>query len=335
MTAKYRGILSHSPGYPGVESYDFERAEMAKIGANLFVAGEDPTTVPDEILRSADALLMRGWYISRELIEKMEACKVIAVYGVGVDSIDMEAATEHGIVVANAPYTAVEDVSNHAIALILACSRKLVVLDRAVRQHRYGWEPAQPLYTMQGRVLGLVSFGNIARAVAVKMKAFGVEILAYDPYVGREVADRYGVKMVGLEELLKASDYVSAHTPLTPETRHMLGEKELRLMKPTAILVNTGRGGVVDQAALYRALTEGWISAAGLDVLERKPPEADDPLLSLENVIFTGHTAGYSEEGFQATKQVVCTAVARVLHGQWPQWVVNPDVKPKVELRRC
>jgi D-3-phosphoglycerate dehydrogenase len=313
--------------------YGIEREALAEHGLSLTVVGESPGEVPEDLLRSADAILRRGWAFPRELLERLERCQVISCPGIGVEGIDLRAAAELGIVVANVPYATAEEVGNHAIALLLACTRKLALLDRAMRAGQYDWRMAQPLHSLRGKTLGFVAFGNSARSAAEKLRAFGVQMLAYDPYVPQARADAYGVKMVALADLLRQADFVSIHAPFTAETRHLLDADAIGQMKPGAILVQVSRGGVVDQQALAQALQEGRLAAAGLDVHENEPPESGNPLLKLDNVIHTPHIAGYSEESFREQKRLACETIARVLDGYWPNWVLNPAVKPKKPLR--
>jgi D-3-phosphoglycerate dehydrogenase len=245
----------------------------------------------------------------------------------------LQAASELGIVVANVPYATAEEVGNHAITLLLAAARKLVRADRSVRSGSYDWRTTQPVYSVRGKTLGFVAFGNSARSAAEKMRAFGVKMLAYDPFVDQATANAYDVQMVALYDLLQRSDFVSIHAPLTPQTRHLLDAKAIAQMKPGAILIQVSRGGIVDQLALAEALQDGRLAAAGIDVHEKEPPDTDHPLLSLDNVIHTPHIAGYSEEAFREQKRLACQTIARVLDGYWPYWVLNPSVKPKQPLR--
>jgi D-3-phosphoglycerate dehydrogenase len=227
-------------------------------------------------------------------------CRAILRTGSGLDNVPREEAARRGIVVANTPAAMSDGVSDHVIALLFAVTRRVAALDRAVRLGRWGQVPAQPLNGVRGRTLGLVGFGHVAREVVRKLSGFQMKVLAHDPYVSPETMAAHGAQAADLAELLAAADYVSLHCPLTPETRHSIGEPELRRMKPTAILLNTARGAVIDEAALVRALREDWIAAAGLDVLEQEPPASDDPLLGLPNVVLTPHVAGNAADGIEA-----------------------------------
>ncbi len=314
--------------------YAFEREELAKVGAQLILAQCKSEEQIIEQGQDADVLLNSAIPITRRIIESLSACKLIVRYGVGVNNIDIQAATECHIIVANTPTYCVEEVSDHAVALLLACVRKIVVLDRIAKEGNWGNILPWPIHRLRGQTLGLIGFGKIARRVAEKLRPFGPDLMAYDPYVPQEIAEGYGVKLVALEELLKESDLISLHPPLTEETRHLLGQKEFKLMKPSAFLVDTSRGGVVSEQALYQALKEGWIAGAGLDVLETEPPAKDDPLLQLDNVIITPHYAASSVESTEDLRREVCEAVVSVLSSRWPPAAVNPQVKPKVILER-
>jgi D-3-phosphoglycerate dehydrogenase len=257
------------------------------------------------------------------VIESLKRCKVIARYGVGVDNIDVEAATEHKIIVANVPDYCIDEVSTHTMALILACARGITLLDRKRREKRWDFTLAKPLFRTQGKILGLFGLGKIARAIAQKALGFGFKIIAYDPYVPKVDG---GIKLVEFSQLLSDSDFVSLHVPLTAETRHSFGENELKKMKKTAYLINTSRGPIVDEKALYQALKNRWIAGAALDVMEKEPPDWNSSLLQLDNLIITPHISFYSEESYVELKTKVAQAVLSVLKGELPRAIVNPQV---------
>jgi D-3-phosphoglycerate dehydrogenase len=219
--------------------------------------------------------------------------------GSGTDNVPIEEATRRRIVVANTPAALSDRVSAHLIALLFAVTRRVAALDWSVRLGQWRHVPLQPLNSVQGQTLGLVGFGHVSRDVVRKLSGFAMRLLVHDPYVSAETLAAQGARAVGLRDLLAESDYVSLHCPLTPETRHLIGGQELRLMRPTAVLLNTSRGPVIDEAALVRALREGWIAAAALDVLENEPPAADNPLIGLDNVVVTPHVAGYTFNGLE------------------------------------
>ena len=320
---------------PGV-GYKLEMEGLAPIAAEIveIAAGADDEFV--SAARDADALYAKGRLITKRIIDGLERCKVIALGTVGVDSVDIAAATARGIPVTNVPDTFIEEVADHTMLLILATYRRLVVMDRFVRGGR--WAEGRPLLSefprLMGQTLGFVAFGHVARAVAVRARAFGLHMLAYDPYVEELVVSQYGVEPVDLTELLQRSDIVSMHAPATPDAHHLLTEHHFRQMKPEALFVSTGRGPTVDEAALIRALKEGWIAAVGLDVLEQEPPSPDNPLLTMDNVILTPHVASASARFDPVRKRRVGQEIALVLSGRWPRSCVNPSVLEKSGLMR-
>jgi D-3-phosphoglycerate dehydrogenase len=320
---------------PGA-GYALEMEALAPIGAEIV---EIAATTDDEFVaaaRDADALYAKGRRITKRIIDGFERCRVISLGSVGVDSVDIAAATARGIPVTNVPDTFIEEVADHAMMLLLATYRRVVTMDRFVREGR--WAEGRPLLSqfprLWGQTLGLVSFGHVARAVAVRARPFGLHLLAYDPYVEELVMTQYGVEPVGLMELLQRADIVSMHAPSTPDAYHLLTESHFRAMKPTALFVNTGRGATVDEPALVRALEGGWIAGAGLDVLEVEPPEPSNRLLKMDNVIFTPHAASASARFDPVRKRRVGQEIALVLSGRWPMSCVNPTVLAGSGLRR-
>ncbi len=315
---------------PGAE----EAEEIRKVGAELLVvdsANEDETIVK---AAAADAIITTAARISRRVLENLPNLQVVVRYGVGYDTIDVKAATQNHVLIVNIPDYCFEEVSNHAIALFLACARKLPTLGGLTKQGRWGYAASvvAPMGPIIGQTFGIVGCGNIGRMVARKAKCFGLEIVGCDPYLDSTVARDAGIKLLSLAELMKTSDYVTLHTPLNRETHHLIGEKELRMMKPMAFLVNTSRGPVVDEEALVKALRERWIAGAGLDVMETEPPEASNPLLTMDNVVVTPHAAYYSDESVVRMRRRVGLEAARVLTGKWPKNLVNKGVVPKRPL---
>ena len=305
--------------------YAAEMEALTPIGAEMI---EIPGGSEDEFAkaaRDADAVYAKGRRITKRMIDGLERCKVIALGSVGVDSVDVDAATARGIPVTNVPDTFIEEVADHAMMLILATYRRLVTMDRFVL-YKYP--------RLMGQTLGLIAFGHVARAVAVRARPFGLHLLAYDPYVEELVLSQYGVEPVSLTELLQRSDIVSMHAPSTADAYHLMTERHFRLMKPDAIFVNTGRGPTVDEPALIKALQEGWISAAGLDVFEEEPLPATNPLQKMENVILTPHAASASARFDPVRQRRVGQEIALVLTGRWPRSCVNPSVLEKTTLRR-
>jgi D-3-phosphoglycerate dehydrogenase len=268
-----------------------------------------------------------------ENLDVIPRCGAIVRSGSGTDNIPVKEATQLGIIVANTPEAISDAVSNHAIGLLFAVIRQIVVQDRALRRGQWDRDLGWPRWHLYGHTLGLVGFGHIARLVARKMSGFDLTILAHDPYVTAETMAGAGVQAVPFDELLSSSDFVSIHCPLLDSTYHLIGERELRLMKPEAILINTARGPVVDEPALLRALQEGWIAAAGLDVFEQEPTPADNPLLKLDNVVATPHIGGYSDEFWDNFWRFSVETVIHLSKGRWPRSYVNHDVKPRWNLR--
>ncbi|HEU5319734.1 MAG TPA: C-terminal binding protein [Methylomirabilota bacterium] len=334
--AKLRVVTPVGGSYGSAADYALELEALAPLGAEVV---EIPAGTEDEFIaaaRGADALYAKGRRITRRMVEGLERCRVIALGSVGADSVDVAAATARGIPVTNVPDTFIEEVADHAMMLILATFRRLVTMDRLVRDGR--WAEGRPLLyrfpRLMGQTLGFVSFGHVARAVAVRARPFGVRMLAHDPYVEELLLVQHGVEPVGLTELLQRSDIVSMHAPSTADAHHLLREEHFRLMKPEAILVNTGRGPTVDEPALVKALQEGWIAAAGLDVLEQEPPAAVNPLLKLDNVILTPHVASASARFDPVRRRRVGQEIALVLSGRWPRSCVNPAVLERSGLAR-
>ena len=312
-------------------SLDCEQEILNKVGAQLIPAQCKTEDDLIAVARDADGLLnLYFGPINRKVIESLRKCKVISRYGIGIDTIDIQAATDHGIIVTNVPSYCIDEISDHAIALILCCNRKITLLNNAVKNGQWDFKTFKPVYRLRDKILGLIGFGKIGKSVTKKARVFGFNILFYDPYVPEEISRKYSVRSASLEELLKESDFVSVHTLLNEETHHLLSEKQFKMMKNTAFLINTARGGIVDTEALYKALREGWIAGAALDLIEGVPPlTSQNLLIKLENVIVTPHAAWYSEESIIELQISAAQEVARVLKGEWPLSVVNPEVKEK------
>ena len=290
------------------------------------------TRKPEEFLDQAqdcDALLNTyAGPITAEVMARMPRCRIIARYGIGVDTIDLDAATRAGIIVTNNPSYCIDEVAEHSMALILACARKVVLYDRLVRSRRWEVPPGKPMFRLSGSTLGLVGFGNIGRQVAVRAAAFGMRILYADPFVAQ---GRFGVpgEQVELSQLLAESDFVSVHPPLSSQTRKMIGDDAFSRMKPTAFLINCSRGPIVDTDALVRALDAGTIAGCALDTTDPEPLPDPHPLRGRENVIITPHVAWYSEQALVGLQAGAPGEVRRVLTGEWPINVVNRDVRAR------
>ena len=278
------------------------------------------------LTRGADAVLNCYAKMTARVIESLDRCKIIARYGIGVDNVDLPAATRAGILVTNVPDYCVDEVSDHALALLLALARQIVAADRAVKGGVWNVVPHAGILRLRGQTLGLLGFGKIARLLASKTQALGMKVLAYDPYVDSAAIERQGVEAASLDRLLVEADVISIHVPLSPETRNLIGQRELARMKPTAFLINTSRGGIVDEEALAETLKAGRIGGAALDVLSAEPPSADHPLRHAPNVILTPHLAFYSRESVVELQTKAAEEVARALKGEPPRSPVNREV---------
>jgi D-3-phosphoglycerate dehydrogenase / 2-oxoglutarate reductase len=272
--------------------------------------------------------------MSPEELSILPKCGAIIRTGSGTDNVPVKAATRLGIVVANTPDALNDAVSDHAIGLLFAVVRQIALQDRNVRNRIWDRTRGYPNWHLTGRTLGLVGFGRIARTVAQKLAGFQMTNLAYDPFVLPEVFDKHSVHSVSLDELFRRSDFVSIHCPLIPQTRHLIGRAEFEKMKREAILINTSRGPVIDESALIVALKSGQIAGAGLDVLETEPPEWDNPLLQLDNVVLTPHLGGYSDRYLPDCWRLSMETAIDLWKGKWPRSCVNPEVQPRWNLTR-
>ena len=317
MTAKAKVVITDYVW----ESLDVEHRTLDALADIVALK----TKKPDEFLHeAADCHALLNTYagpITAQDMARMPKCRIIARYGIGVDTIDLGAATAAGIIVTNNPTYCIEEVAEHTMALLLACARKVAFYDRMVRSGRWEVPPGKPLFRLVGRTLGLVGFGNIARQVAARAAAFGMRVLFFDPFV------KEGSGKTDLEKLLAESDFLSLHPPLTPQTRKMINEEALAKMKPTAFLINCARGPVVDTDALVRALDAKRIAGCALDTVDPEPLPNPHPLRGRENVILLPHAAWYSEQAMAGLQAGAPGEVRRVLSGEWPVNVVNRDVR--------
>lgn len=321
MTTHYTGLPYNREGYN-------------EVGAEFV---EQPCQTEDEIIAAtadASAVFAILQPLNKKVIENMKRCRIISCVGIGYNHVDIKVATQHGISVSNVPDHCLEEVSDHAMALLLACARKIMPQIIAVSEGK--WDSVMraeirkkwpPIFRLRGQSLGLVGLGRIARALVPKAKGFGLRVIAYDPYIPKSVAQGLGVELVEFDHLLRESDFISLHVFLGDETRNMMGLEQFKKMKSTAYLINTARGGLVDEQALYTALTQGYIAGAGLDVTEPEPPDLSDPLFKLENVLLTPHCSFYSDESVLELNRRAEEEVFRVLRGEWPRNLVNPQVK--------
>ncbi len=303
---------------------DPAREVLSKIDAELRLS-EAPT--PEAIVavaKQADGLLVTYAKITAEMIRQLTRCRIISRFGIGVDNVDIAAATAKGIVVTKVPDYCIDEVSDHAMALLLAVVRKIPFANARAHAGRWEMPAVVPIHRLRGSTLGLVGFGRIPQLVAPKAKSFGLHVLTYDPYIPQEVTDRAGVEKVEFAELVKRSDYISIHSPLMPETHHLFNAAVFAQMKPTAYLVNTARGPIVDEDALAHALDAGQLAGAALDVLSQEPPTSS-PLFGRDNVVLTPHTSFYSVESLVELQTKASDEVVRVLTGEPPRNPVNPE----------
>lgn len=318
--------------HTGVKPSDARPIEEAILNVpGIVFEKRGPCRTPAEVLeavREADAAICIGEPYTREVFAGAPRLRGVVRLGIGVDTIDLEAATEAGVMAANFPDFCIPEVANHAMTLLLACAKKLVAMDQALRQG--GWAQARqlmsPMGTIHGQTLGLVAFGNIARATAQRAQAFDLQVIAHDPFVPAEVMRQAGVEPVSLEELAARSDYVSCHVPLTPKTRGMLSAVFFAAMKPSAYLINTSRGGLIEEPELIAALQSGQIAGAGLDVFVEEPLPAGHPFLSMANVALTPHTASYADATFDILYRRVALAALAIAQGGLPEHVANAEV---------
>jgi len=303
-----------------------EAAVLAQADAELILA---ETGAEEELLAlvpDADAILTCFQKVTADVVRAGTKLQVIGRYGIGVDNIAVDEATRRGIPVTNVPAYCLDEVAEHALAFVLAFARRLHIYNPAVREGDWSLARGAPMYRVAGRTLGILGYGKIGRSLAHKAQGLGLRILAYAPTQTAEAVRSTGAEPVGLDELARESDFLSVHLPLTAETRGLVGEEILRAMKPTAFVVNTARGGIVDQDALLRALTDGWIAGAAVDVFEPEHLPADHPLLAQPNLIATPHVAFYSEESVHDLEVLAAENVAAILTGRRPRWLVNPEV---------
>jgi D-3-phosphoglycerate dehydrogenase len=329
--------IVHTSAPPG-DPLPMEREGLAEFADGLVSFGNLDT--PEKLIErchDADAILTPGGRFTRDVIAHLEHCRCIVRYGVGYDTIDVPAASDHNVLVVNIPDFCLPEVANHALALLLDCAKKITRHDRWVRQGQWGDRGGayrapflSPMGPIHGETVGLVGFGQIAREFHRRLVPLDVRVIAYDPYIAPERAAALGVELMPLEDVMRLSDYISIHTPLTPETRHLINAEMIALMKPSAYLINTSRGPVVDEQALIAALQADKIAGAGLDVFEIEPLPRDSPLMQMENVVLVPHTASYADETFRIMWRRVGEEAALTLRGKMPNTPVNRDIQPRL-----
>ena len=320
---KYKVLITDHV-WPSVEP---ERAVLARADAEIVVAPDGSEDTLTELAKDVHGILTCFALVTERVVREAENLEVVGRFGVGVDNIAVDLATELGIAVTFVPDYCVDEVSSHAMALLLAWNRRVTLFNNAVKSE--GWDSLKlgmPMPRLRGKKLGIVGFGRIGRSVCAKARAFGMEPLAYSPSLTEEDAAAHGARLATLTELLQQSDYVTFHTPLTPETEGMIGARELALMKSNAVIINTARGAVIDEAALHDALAGGQIAGAGLDVAAQTPPPRHHPLFELDNVIVTPHIAFFSQEAVLELEERGAGEVASVLLGRMPDNLFNTSV---------
>ena len=318
------------------ERWSLELEALAPIADIIEIRADTPEEFAAGV-QDLDAIITSwGLRIDKTVIDNLHNATVIGVGSVGVDMVDIEAATTAGLVVTNVPDVFIEEVADHAMGLLLDMARMTPAMMRMAREG--DWYQARPLLSkmprLLGQTIGLYGYGNVGHCTARRAKAFGMRVLAYDPYVSEMEMTADGVEPVGFGELLERSDYLSIHAPHNEETDHAFSTDAFARMQPTAFVINTARGPIIDEAALIVALEQGQIAGAGLDVLEQEPPELDNPLLNMENVVVTPHVASATTRMRPETRRRVGREVAMVLRGKWPMSCVNPTVLPRVTLER-
>jgi len=321
-------VLITDYNYPDLA---IERDALARWDAEMASA---QCTTPQAVLeagKDADALISQYAPITEEVLRGLTRCRAVGRYGIGVDNIDVPAATARGIAVINVPSYCEDEVSDHALAMLLAWARRVPHYAQEARAGVWDWKTGRPIRRLRGQVLGLLGFGKIARVLAAKATALGLVAIAHDPYLPTETFAQAGVEQVELDQLLSRSDFLSVHVPSTPATRHLVGRVALSKMKPTACLINTSRGAVVDEEALIRALEKGKLAGACLDVTDPEPPRADNPLLSMPQVLLSPHVAWYSDESLIELRHKVADDVGRALNGTLPHGLLNREVAGKFQ----
>lgn len=300
------------------------REVLSRVSAELLMAEKPTAEAIMRVAQDADALLVTYAKVTAEMIGQMKRCRIIARFGIGVDNIDIAAATNAGIVVTRVPDYCIDEVSDHTMALLLALARKIPLANS--RTHAGHWEmPAVvPIYRLRGSILGLVGFGRIPQLVAPKARAFGLKVISYDPFVSEETMNCFSVATVDFAGLVRTSDYISIHAPLVPETNRLFNADVFSKMKPTAYLINTARGPIVEEKALAEALDRGNLAGAALDVLSQEPPSGS-PLLGRDNVILTPHMSFYSAESLVDLQSKAAEEVVLVLSGKPPRNPLNPE----------
>jgi D-3-phosphoglycerate dehydrogenase / 2-oxoglutarate reductase len=310
---------------PHHTDFRHEQAELDAIGATLRPLNVTTEAEVAAACRDADALLVTYAKIGKTALAGMPKLKIVVRTGVGYDSLDVSAATERKVMVANVPDYCISDLAEHTMAMLLTWWRRIAELDEQVRTEGWG-RPLKPVYRLEGKTLGILGMGRMGQAVAARAGGFGLKLVGYDPYAPPAAFAAVGVEPVGLESLLRASDIVTIHSLLSAETRGIICQQTLRQMKPTAVIVNTARGGLIVTDDLVRALREGWIAGAALDVTDPEPLPMDHPIRTLPRVLVTPHAAWYSEEAEPELRRRAARTIVEALRGERPASLLNPEV---------
>lgn len=312
-------VISHRLHEDGMKVLEDAGAEVVIVGS-----GEPADMLP--YLKDADGVIIRIGSIDKATMEQCPNLKAIGRLGVGVDSVDVKGATELGIPVLIAPGANTRSVAEHAMAMIFACAKNMLVCDHEMRKGNFGIRSEYKAYELYGKTLGLIGCGHIGKILAELATGIGMKVLVYDPFLKQETVEEWGYGYrADMKDILKEADAISVHTPLTPATKNMIDEPELKLMKPTGILVNCARGGIINEAALCKALKENWIQAAATDVVVHEPIRVDDPLFQLDNIIVTPHMAGQTKEAASGVATLAAEGVLAVIRGEKWDKVCNPD----------
>ena len=321
MNTKFKVLITD----PYHKNFHIEKEILAEINAVVKIGHCKTEEDVIKICSDMDGLLVSYVPIGKKVIENLHKCKVIVKYAVGVDNIDLEAATLKKIFVVNVPRYCVEEVSTHTLALLLNLARKISKYDQSVKKG--SWDPlvGDPIFRMENKVFGIIGFGNIGKRVAEKIRPFKLSVMVYDPFVNSEVIAKYSAKKVKLETLLRRSDYITLHCPLNKSTKHLIDFKEIEMMKKGVFIINTSRGEIINQKALYKALKDGKIAGAALDVLEKDPPSLTD-IMNTDKIIYTPHVAWNSVEAERELRKSAAQEVKRVLEGGKPLNLVNKEV---------
>ncbi|MBP1996284.1 C-terminal binding protein [Paenibacillus eucommiae] len=313
---------------------DQEKRVLEPLGFRIITGQCKTATDVIELCQNADAILTQFAPITSDVIRHLRNCRIIVRYGIGVDTVDIDAASEAGILVVNIPDYGIQEVADHTMSLLLAAVRKIPAVVAQVRRGQWENAPFRPIMGLSGKTLGLAGLGNIARAVAQRAQAFNLNVIAYDRYAPKEVFTEWNVRRVEWEQLLATSDILSIHLPLTEQTRHLLNREAFSKMKESAVLVNTSRGGVVDAEALEVALKTNQIAGAALDVLEEEPISPEHPLLQLSQCLITSHCAWYSEDSIIRLQQFAAMEICRLFSGERPKHIVNSSAVQESYMSR-